>query len=250
MNPGPRRATIRGVFFDAGMTLLMPARRPLEVYVSKAAELGIGLDRESFAARFKAAWTRLDKDFRRRSPDLATSDRIERQAWHDFTLGLAGAWPTLLERHADWHRRLVDHFDAPSSWEPAPGLGPLLAELRRRGLRLGVISNWHTALHAILEGLGLHGSFDIVLTSAEAGRKKPHADIFATALDRVGLAASEALHVGDSFEDDWNGAREAGLEALLLRSPEAPPVPEVTAIADLRAVLDHLDGAKDSGSFQ
>ncbi len=93
---------------------------------------------------------------------------------------------------------------------------PALAELRRRGLTLICVSNWDYALPQVLERCGLAASLDDVITSAAAGARKPDPAIFAAALGRADCAPEEALHVGDTAEEDVAGAEAAGIPALLI----------------------------------
>ena len=82
--------------------------------------------------------------------------------------------------------------------------------LAEAGLRLAVVSNWDVGLHEQLAQLGLTAIVDAVVTSAEAGAPKPDPAIFRLALQRVGVAADRAVHVGDAPADE-EGARAAGL---------------------------------------
>lgn len=93
---------------------------------------------------------------------------------------------------------------------------PALRELRARGLRLVCLSNWDYSLPEVLGRVGLLGLLDGVVTSAGVGVAKPAAGIFGAALELAGCDASEALHVGDSSEEDIAGAASAGIRALLL----------------------------------
>jgi putative hydrolase of the HAD superfamily len=93
---------------------------------------------------------------------------------------------------------------------------PALAELRRRGLALICVSNWDVSLRAVLERCGLGGALDGVVTSAAAGVRKPDAAIFAPALALARCEPAEALHVGDTAEEDVAAAEAAGIPALLL----------------------------------
>ena len=95
-------------------------------------------------------------------------------------------------------------------FEPLPGVVEAVSELERLGLGLAVVSNWDVALHGYLEQLGLAGSFDAVVTSAEAGAPKPDPRIFRLALERLRVRPERALHIGDS-EADEEGARAAGM---------------------------------------
>lgn len=86
-----------------------------------------------------------------------------------------------------------------------PGALETVAALRRRGLSVAVVSNWDIGLVGRLASLGLP-----VLTSAEAGAAKPDPRLFRLALERLGVRAERALHVGDRDEDE-RGARAAGM---------------------------------------
>src|SRR3954452_4462952 len=93
---------------------------------------------------------------------------------------------------------------------------PALAELRERGLRLVVCSNWDCSLPDVLAEVGLFDLVDGVVASATAGVAKPDPRIFRVALAAAGCDAAEAVHVGDSAVNDAAGARGAGVRALLL----------------------------------
>ena len=111
---------------------------------------------------------------------------------------------------------LVEHFARPESWSLYPEVLEVLTALRERGLKLFVVSNWDSKLPALLDRLDLTRHFDGVVVSALVGASKPAREIFDTALSLAGVAAHEALHVGDSPSEDYEGARNAGLPALLL----------------------------------
>lgn len=97
-----------------------------------------------------------------------------------------------------------------------PDATQALAALRERGLKLVCVSNWDVSLAEVLERCGLDGFFDEVVTSAATGVRKPDPAIFAAALERAGCSADEAVHVGDTLEEDVTGAGAAGIRALLL----------------------------------
>jgi putative hydrolase of the HAD superfamily len=98
-------------------------------------------------------------------------------------------------------------------YEVLEGVVQALPSLRARGLELAVVANWDCALAEHLERLGLAQYFTTVVTSAEAGAAKPDPAIFQTALERLGVAASRAVHVGDDRADE-DGAAAAGLAFL------------------------------------
>jgi putative hydrolase of the HAD superfamily len=108
----------------------------------------------------------------------------------------------------------VDAFLAALVFRPAAGVGPAIAAMRARGLKLAVVSNWDCSLPERLEELGLRKHFDAVVTSAEAGVPKPDPRVFRLALERLGAPASRALHVGDEAADE-HGAIAAGMHFAL-----------------------------------
>ncbi len=141
------------------------------------------------------------------------------------------------EVSAEAFARLAEHFRRPGSWAIYDDVLPTLEDLRERGLALAVISNWDSHLPRLLEALGLSAFFRVVSVSAIEAIGKPEAEIFHRTCARLGVAPAEALHVGDSARDDYEGARAAGLSALLLdRRGEHPHVPErIATLGEIRA---------------
>jgi putative hydrolase of the HAD superfamily len=99
---------------------------------------------------------------------------------------------------------------------PYPDAVPALEGLRELGLKRVCVSNWDCSLGAVLERCGLAAHLEGVVSSAEAGAQKPDPAIFEAALKFAGVAAAEAVHVGDTREEDIAGAEAAGIRALLL----------------------------------
>jgi putative hydrolase of the HAD superfamily len=97
-----------------------------------------------------------------------------------------------------------------------PEAASVLRELRGRGLRLVVASNWDCSLPEVLGRVGLLELVDGVVASASVGADKPAAAVFEAALEAAGCEASEAVHVGDSRAKDVAGAEAAGLRAVLI----------------------------------
>ena len=112
-----------------------------------------------------------------------------------------------------------------------------LAGLRRLGLRLAVVSNSNGTLRAKLARLGLDASFDLMIDSCEVGVEKPDPGIFTLALERLGVSAGAALHVGDFYHIDVVGARAAGVDAWLIDAgglyadADCPRFPSLAAVA-------------------
>jgi putative hydrolase of the HAD superfamily len=117
---------------------------------------------------------------------------------------------------------------------------PALGRLREAGLRIAVVSNWDVSLHDALELTGLGTLVDAVLSSAEVGAEKPSRAIFEAAAVRLDVAAAGLLHVGDDPELDVDGARKAGLYAVLIDRAGGPArrSPRIAALTELPALLD------------
>ena len=115
---------------------------------------------------------------------------------------------------------------------------PALRELRERGLRLVVVSNWDCSLREVLASAGLLELVDDAVSSAEAGAAKPDPAPFRAGLAAAGCDPGEAVHVGDSEENDVDGARTAGVRSVLLRrgGPADPPG-TIAGLGELAAVL-------------
>jgi HAD superfamily hydrolase (TIGR01509 family) len=104
----------------------------------------------------------------------------------------------------------VDDFVGALEFRPIPGALGALARLRSSGLALACVANWDVSLAEYLGRAGIAGSFDEIVSAAEAGAQKPEPRIFQLALERLAVAPERALHIGDD-EVDRSGAGAAGL---------------------------------------
>ena len=108
------------------------------------------------------------------------------------------------------------------------------------GIRLGVVSNWDCALPDHLAALGVADRFAVIAVSAPVGAAKPDPAIFLHATSAVGVDPSRAVHVGDRRVEDYDGARAAGLQALLLDRAGTERGPDV--ITTLAAIPEIITG--------
>jgi len=90
----------------------------------------------------------------------------------------------------------------------------VLDELRRHEISIGLISNGQRDLDEFVEHHAL--DVDAIVGSKAHGRVKPHASIFVAALQALDAEPDEVAMVGDSYEDDIEGARALGIRAILL----------------------------------
>jgi len=206
---------LRAVLFDVDFTLARPGPElGPEGYVRAGARHGLRLDPALYAEARDAALVEL-----KRHPELEHDDEI----WFRFTerivRGMGGdadaAYACAVEITRGWERH--DNFDLYEDVLPA------LAALRAAGLRIGLVSNSardvrEFAVHHALE-------IDAGISSFHHGKTKPHASIFRAVLDLLEVAPGEAVMVGDTVEDDIDGALAAGMRAVLLdrdgRYPDA-----------------------------
>ena len=166
---------------------------------------------------------RTDEFFRQNAEDEADLAAITRTVFSDLGAALDDAD---VERYIDathevWHR----YFTVPDESRE------LLEELRRRGLRLAIVSNTATPgrlIRPLLAEQGLAERVDTIVLSSELGKRKPHPAIFEAALGELGVSPERALFVGDRRYQDILGAKRLGMR---------------TALAGWFRIHDHPDGA-------
>ena len=126
-------------------------------------------------------------------------------------------------------------------WHPEAETLPALEALKQRGYRLGMISNAadDADVQCLVDQAGLRGYFDVILTSAAQGIRKPHPRIFQAALATWDAAPSQAVMVGDTLGADIQGARDLGIFSVwLTRRAELPADPLLAIHPD--ATLEHV----------
>jgi len=203
---------IRAVFFDAGATLLHPDPPVEEVYAREFATDGVRANSEDFSRALTRAWEEVHSEG---AADRYGGVRGEADFWREFL--------NRIRRQLDGgvvskesFGRLAAHFREPSAWALYPDVLPALEALERAGLTLAVVSNWDSYLPTLLDRLGLASRFAAIAVSAIEETGKPDPEIFLRACARVSVRPAEVVHVGDSIREDYEGARGAGLSALLL----------------------------------
>jgi putative hydrolase of the HAD superfamily len=141
--------------------------------------------------------------------------------------------------------RLIEHFWSvyDKHMELSQDTSDTLRELRRRGLKLGIVTNGPSRTQRRkIATLGLADSFDAILVSGEEGVHKPDAELFRRALARCGVAPHEALFVGDHPVADVAGAHEAGLKAVWKAVPYWASVvdgaPAIRVLSELIAMCE------------
>jgi putative hydrolase of the HAD superfamily len=220
---------LRAVLFDVDFTLCRPGPElSAERYARVAARHGIALDAARYDDAREAAALNL-----KRHPELLHDDTI----WHRFTeeifLGMGG--PD--EIASECATEIEQGWEVSENFEVFEDVMPVLEELHRAELRLGLVSNGIRDLREFVVHHKLE--VDAIVGSRAHGYVKPHPTIFLAALQQLGVEPAEAVMVGDSLEEDVEGARALGLRAILMdRQDRHPEIEErLTDLYGLPAAL-------------
>jgi putative hydrolase of the HAD superfamily len=207
---------LAAVLFDVDFTLFRPGPElGPEGYRRIGERHGLVLDPDCYSvARARAI------DALQHNHELVHDEEVWIAFTEQIVLGMGGgaggARACATEMVREWERH--DNF---SLYEDAL---PVLDELRRHGIRIGLISNGQRDLDEFAAHHALE--VDAVIGSKAHGRVKPHASIFVAALRALDARPEETAMVGDSYEDDIEGARALGIRAILLDRdglmPDAP----------------------------
>jgi putative hydrolase of the HAD superfamily len=192
------------------------------------AELGLPMSAEELAAAWEESWYPFEE---RSQDDHREFSMIE--VGTVFLRSLLGREPAAAETRAvmdvyigEWDAG-VTHLDGLADW---------LSELSR-DYRLAIVSNVHEAylVPNHLEKMGLKNRFDAVILSVEVGWRKPHPEIYATALQALGAQPDQAVFVGDTHVADFVGPEQAGIKSFLIDPHDLAGVP---AARRLNTVFD------------
>ena len=220
---------LRAVLLDVDFTLFRPGPElGPDGYRRAGARHGLALDPARYEEARLAAVTALE-----RHPELEHDEEI----WVTFTegivCGMGGDGPAAracaLEIVREWERH--ENFFLYDDALPA------IAVLRAHGLRIGLVSNGQRDLEEFAEHHEL--DVDVCVGSKHHGYVKPHASIFEAALAALDVVPQEAAMVGDSAEDDIEGARALGMTAVLLDRDGVHPEWEgaIRSLGELPAAL-------------
>lgn len=114
--------------------------------------------------------------------------------------------------------KLISEFKTARCWRIADGSVKLIDHFRKLNITVGIISNFDPRLYDILQSLKLDKSFDFIVTSYETGYSKPDKKIFKKALKmcKNRVKPLQALHIGDDIHNDYEGAKAAGWQAVIV----------------------------------
>jgi HAD superfamily hydrolase (TIGR01549 family) len=216
---------LKAVLFDVDFTLVKPGPDlGPEGYRLLGRRFGLELDPARYAEARAAAIETVE-----RHPELDHDEEV----WVLFTERIIRGMGGDSDRAYECAVEMTRGWEKAANFELFEDTLPVLAELRAHGLKIGLISNTGRDLAAFVAHHAL--DVDAAVGSATHGKTKPHPAIFQSALDELGVSAEEAAMVGDSPEDDVEGARALGMRAFLVdRDDRFPDVDD--RLPDLRAL--------------
>jgi putative hydrolase of the HAD superfamily len=226
-------ANVRAVFFDAVGTVLHPDPGAPIIYAEAAARFGLPADPAAILARFRDAFLHQERIDER--ADWVTSEAREIERWQAIVAEtLPGAPPECFEL-------LYQHFAHPDAWQTPPGAAEVFEHLRERGLLLGLASNYDSRLESVLVGHPeLARLREHIVISSQIGVRKPGSGFFHQLIESTSCRPEEIVLVGDDIGNDYEGARAAGLKAILLDPKARHPgiAPRITSLRKLIAMVD------------
>ena len=206
---------IKAVFFDFYKTLCVWGR-PLEASLQKIADrYGFEIDWDRYATARENLYADASGSDPTEHSLFGTMQEIV-ESYYEFIRGLGVqehvgqiTWELLQSEHSLFAANNATLYD---------DVIPTLEHLRDAGFKLAIVSNWDTPLDPLTERLGIAHYFDVIVASHDARVKsaKPDPHIFSYTLAAVGVSAEEAIHVGDTYEADIIGARNAGIRPILI----------------------------------
>ena len=216
---------LKAVLFDVDFTLVKPGPDlGPEGYQVLGRRFGLELDPARHAEARAAAVEAVE-----RHPELDHDEQV----WVLFTERIIRGMGGDSDRAHECAVAMTRAWEQAENFELFEDTLPVLADLRARGLKLGLVSNTGRDLEAFV----VHHRLDVdaAVSSGVHGKTKPHPAIFEAVLELLGVSAGDAAMVGDSPDDDIAGARALGIKAFLVdREDRFPEVAD--RLPDLRAL--------------
>jgi putative hydrolase of the HAD superfamily len=240
-----RNRTPAAVTFDCWQTLLYESdwalahKRRVAALARAAREAGRTTSDDEAGAAFDAAWTHHMDSWRNGVQTGAEQVALEALA----RLGLRDPHPALEHLVSEYQE--ASHSGRVLAIE---GARQTLAALAAAGARLALVCDTGLTPGRVvrrhLDQLGLLAHLEVCVFSDEVGVPKPHAAAFHAALEPLGVAPEQAVHVGDLLRTDVAGARGCGMGTIRIRArhDDQSPLPEADAVVDSHAELARLLG--------
>ena len=202
------------IFLDAAMTLIRPEPGVGALYAQIAREHGVEVDGAALEAHFGAAWV-AGRAAAAPAPPYGRTWPDAVAFWKpvvESTFAAAGA-AMPADPYID---DVFEAFSTGRAWALYDDVAPALELAARRGVRVGLLSNFDVRLHRLLDEFGLREALDPIVVSADLGVEKPHPGIYEHAARAAGLPPGRLGMIGDSPAEDHDGPIAAGWRAVLV----------------------------------
>ena len=229
---------VKAVFLDFYNTLVRFWPPLDEIQQASCNELGLNVSKEGIRKGYVRADEFMNEENSKQT--LAERSQSERDdffaAYEQIILKEAGLEVSFQLARQVWQMAI----QVPKDFALFDDVIPGLELLKKRNVVTGVISNLRRDMTGLCKELGLSPYLDFAVTSAEVGAEKPHAPVFLEALKRADVGPTEAVHVGDQYKADAQGARAVGIIPVLMdREGWQSNINDCTRIASLPE-LDRL----------
>ncbi|HXJ94537.1 MAG TPA: HAD-IA family hydrolase [Terriglobia bacterium] len=230
---------IRGIFFDAGNTLLYPR---VEELAQELTDVGFPATVADFHAAERLAKKKFDEWLWPLLERGEVPPAVDRLYWTEYLHALMHRIRVPVDQHGAVSEQVIERFRDIQFWSRVfPDTEPVLRWLRDSGYYLGVISNSVGTMEQQLNRVGLAPYFRTILDSAVVGVEKPHPEIFNMAIRQAAISPSQALFIGDTYATDVGGARNAGLQGVLIDRfgiyDDGLDYPRLRSLEELRPLL-------------
>ena len=206
------------IFLDAVGTLFGVKGSVGKAYANIAEQFGVEVSETALDAAFF-------KSFAAAPPPIFPGVKLEDIPNYEFEWWQMVALETFqqvgaVNQFADFSKffeQLYSHFATAKPWLLYGDVIPTLKSWKKRNIELGIISNFDSRLYLVLESLHIIDFFTSITISTEVSTAKPNKQIFTDSLNKHNCQAADAWHIGDSFEEDYQGAMAAGIKAILIK---------------------------------
>lgn len=204
------------VLLDAVGTIIQPNPSVAVAYQNAGRLVGIELDESTIRTRFREAIACYSVSSFQQSRGVAdvlrTDEESESLRWQAIVEHVLRPSPQLKKAV---FQKLWDHFAQPENWLLFDDVIPALVQLRAKGYRLGVASNFDQRLRPILQKY--LGDYPLKLfVSSEIGWVKPAESFYAEVTERLSVSTDQILLIGDDWENDVSAPLAFGWQAAYL----------------------------------
>ncbi len=225
-----KRELVKAVIFDLGGTIIK-SDEPAQIFHRILEAHGIHVRTEKIRTAHRKNETEHDPE------DMAQQGIEYWNRWNMRLLKTIG----INENRELLARRINEQWFDYADLQVFPDAAQILEELRRRGVKLGVVTNaLAEEIQKMFKKLNLNNIFDIAVGCDACKKAKPSREIFCYALDRLKVRPENAVFVGDSVKYDYEGAKEVGMKTMLISRDGDAPV-GVESVTNLNEILKYVD---------